>query len=222
MTVKLSADILFLCLPVTVLVGLILQVVALTSSSWVTVDRYVVTYWNPVHKKLYRDDDHMPLGTGAAHRWEQLATAGVWSVCYSFPHFPDNHTAPYCAQFSEDSHQDIWLLTIQVLSTLSPTLSALGLVMCVLAPLFGCCCGSGRLVWMARRLLAWSGLLGLVAVTYYHVMMSKEFLVYYDTGRYEMFKCWGFHAYLDGALIHLMVCLIYKTNEKNLNTIQKI
>ncbi|XP_059174456.1 uncharacterized protein LOC131954732 isoform X2 [Physella acuta] len=171
MTVKLSADILFLCLPVTVLVGLILQVVALTSSSWVTVDRYVVTYWNPVHKKLYRDDDHMPLGTGAAHRWEQLATAGVWSVCYSFPHFPDNHTAPYCAQFSEDSHQ---------------------------------------------------GLLGLVAVTYYHVMMSKEFLVYYDTGRYEMFKCWGFHAYLDGALIHLMVCLIYKTNEKNLNTIQKI
>ncbi|KAK0046180.1 hypothetical protein Bpfe_024367 [Biomphalaria pfeifferi] len=189
---------------VGLVVGLLCQLAAIWSDSWVVVDRYVYPYWDSLKGKvIYGINSN-------ATSWflvEKIANAGLWRACYFFPHLPYKHTSSYCADFFDDYRPERWFTILQILCLLSPALSLLGSLH--LAAIVPACCFKETLHWLGTRLLVAGGFTGTVAMLIFHTYVTKEFIVFFDWSPFEIKKDWAFLIYLDGSLLHLVFGLLY-------------
>ncbi|CAG5117103.1 unnamed protein product [Candidula unifasciata] len=181
---------------------LVLQLTALASNSWVVVD-CIQTEECPYKKILLESG---PGCYRTYYKLAEIARAGLWTVCYQFPHLEEGHTDPYCADFSEDFFQEEKLLVTQTLCILSVFLTTFGLL----------ALGCDRLLMLKNNAFSSSasvffgvaGLCGLAGCIGAHLTLTQGYVVLYYSEKSVIFKWWAFHLFMDGAILNLTAWLL--------------
>ncbi|BFZ02919.1 hypothetical protein BsWGS_05958 [Bradybaena similaris] len=191
-------------------IGLVLQLMSLTSNSWVRVE-CIQTLECP-HRKVL-----LETGPGCKripYKRAEIARAGLWTVCYQFPHLEPGHTDPYCSYFSDDFDREELLLMAQMMCILSVCMTGFGLLA------FSC----DRILKLKNNafsssgfaFLGVAGFCGVAGCTSAHLCLTQEYVVLHYWYSSVLFKWWAFHLFLDCSIVNLSVWLLSGWNRRKL------
>ncbi|KAK3797232.1 hypothetical protein RRG08_030458 [Elysia crispata] len=185
-----------------VILAFALQISALTSDSWFELRLRRVARCSTKDPIFYEINCR-------ELRWtdHQVARAGLWVVCYSFPkgivaqmYF---RTKPYCAYFDDDFLTAEWLDDARLFCVLSPILAQFGLVFYTI----GKCRGDVYVEQTSLVLYVFSGMSGAAGALKMFLHMDKSFLIPNRRGRVQKLNCWPFYFTLLGSLLSILVGL---------------
>ncbi|RUS79128.1 hypothetical protein EGW08_013106 [Elysia chlorotica] len=192
-----------------VILAVVLQTTSLASDSWIELRLTRVARCSTKDPRLYE-------ARCQKLRWtdHQVARAGLWVVCYSFPKgiVPQLYfrTKPYCADFDDDYFTAEWLDDARFFCILSPILAQFGLVFYTI----GKYRGDVYLEQMAFVLYVFSGINGVVGALTMLSHMNQFFLIESRRGRVQKLIGWPFYCTMFGSLLSIAMGLVPHIDKK--------
>ncbi|KAH9508481.1 hypothetical protein Btru_055305 [Bulinus truncatus] len=168
-----------------VVIGLTLQLAAVSCDRWVVLRRPLCYNWKDC--------------ANVTAELEEVAHAGLWKACYTFVlgSIPEllTYSDPYCSYFIEDIEPSEWLAVGGALFMTSGIMFCYGLL---------------TVIWLTRNKkrfylssLAFtsSGASSLIGALVYYMKMGVEFLVPYDKETTYYSASWGFLLSFSGSAL---------------------
>ncbi|GFO31337.1 hypothetical protein PoB_005784200 [Plakobranchus ocellatus] len=183
-----------------VLLGVVLLTTPLGSDCWVELRLRRVARCSTKDPVLYEHRCRK-------FRWtdHQVARAGLWVVCYSFPRgiVPQMYfrTDPYCADFDDDLHPAEWLDDARFFCVLAPILALLGAVTYIAGKYMD----NEALLQICHVFFYFSGLSGATGTLKMYLHMDKSFLIQYRRARVEQLTHWPFFSAASGSLLFAFI-----------------
>ncbi|GFR74064.1 hypothetical protein ElyMa_003882600 [Elysia marginata] len=183
-----------------VIIALVLLIAPLGSDSWVELRLRRVARCSTKDPFLYELNCRKL-------RWtdHQVARAGLWVVCYSFPKgiVPQLYfkTKPYCADFDDDIVTAEWLDDARFFCYLSPILATFGLLFYTI----GKYTGQIYTEQTGHVLFVFSGMTGVLGPLKMFFHMDKTFLIPERRTRVKLFICSPFYWTVLGSFLMALV-----------------